>query len=138
MKLIGIVILALGLLLGGRALTMDVGVDVPARDFGYGVATPAMRVANVDLITQRQNYLIFSGILAVVGAILTGFASMQPAARRKTAEPSGPKLDDQMDPPAPNFPASPNSVSICPKCRSMGSGDLTSCARCGAEFSPAA
>ena len=53
MKLFGIIVLVAGLLLGAHALTMDVGVDVPARDFGYGIATPAMRVANVDLMTQR-------------------------------------------------------------------------------------
>jgi hypothetical protein len=135
-KLIGIVILTLGLLLGGYALTMDVGVDVPARDFGYGVATPAMRVANVDLITQRQNYLIFSGILAVVGAILTGFASMRPSTRETPRSP--------VDAPANQVigqssapPRTPDAVSICPKCRSMGTGDLTSCTRCGAQLDPA-
>lgn len=80
MKFFGILILLAGLALGIFALNMKVSVDVESRDFGYGIRTPAMSVANVNLMEQRQNLLIFSGVLAVVGAILTGFASMRPAA----------------------------------------------------------
>lgn len=139
MKLFGIIVLVAGLLLGAHALTMDVGVDVPARDFGYGIATPAMRVANVDLMTQRQNYLIFSGILAVVGAILTGFASMRPNAHSNPPEPAESPTVSETSNSAPAPIATPGSVSICPKCRSMGSGDATHCGRCGATLNePAA
>lgn len=77
MKLIGIIVLGLGLIFGAHALTMDVGVDVPARDFGYGISTPAMKVANLSLMNERQNYLIFGGVLSVVGAVLTAFGSMR-------------------------------------------------------------
>lgn len=80
MKFFGILILLAGLALSVFALNMKVNVDVESRDFGYGVRTPAMSVANVNLMEQRQNLLIFAGVLSVVGAILTGFASMQPAA----------------------------------------------------------
>lgn len=143
MKLIGIVILVAGLLLGVRALTMDVGVDMPAQDFGYGVSTPAMKVANIDLMTQRQNYIIFSGILAVVGAILTGFASMHPAAPSEPdigdfapANPGSktPLLDEAL---AYQAAKESGSITICPKCRSMGPGDLASCGRCGADITGA-
>ena len=79
MKTFGVVLLAGGLLLGGFALNMDVSVQVPARDFGYGIRTPAMAVANVDRMAQRQNFLIFGGVLAVAGAILIGFSSSRPA-----------------------------------------------------------
>jgi hypothetical protein len=135
MKNVGVVILIAGLALGGYALTMDVSVDVPARDFGYGVSTPAMQVANIDRMAQRQNLLIFSGILSVVGAILFGFGSVQS------------KRDDSLQPANPPSPASPeedekrvkeliaappSSFSICSKCRHMGSGDDTACQRCGA------
>lgn len=134
MKLIGILILVAGLLLGARALTMDVGVDVPARDFGYGVSTPAVKVANLDLMTQRQNLLIFSGILSVVGAILTGFASMRPAIPALTDAPSG-FLDFLDEKPAEKLVdepvTTPTAVSICPKCRSMGAVE---CGRCGAAL----
>jgi len=67
------------LALGIYALNMNVSVEVESKDFGYGIRTPAMSVANVNLMEQRQNLLIFSGVLAVVGAILTGFASMRPS-----------------------------------------------------------
>lgn len=80
MKFFGILILLAGLALSVFALNMKVNVDVESRDFGYGVRTPAMSVANMDLMEQRQNLLIFAGVLSVVGAILTGFASMQPGA----------------------------------------------------------
>jgi len=79
MKFFGILILLAGLALSVFALNMKVNVDVESRDFGYGVRTPAMSVANVNLMEQRQNLLIFAGVLSVVGAILTGFASMRPA-----------------------------------------------------------
>lgn len=80
MKFFGILILVVGLALSVFALNMSVNVDVASRDLGYGVRIPAMSVANVNLMEQRQNLLIFSGVLAVVGTILTGFASMRPAA----------------------------------------------------------
>jgi hypothetical protein len=80
MKFFGILILVIGLALSVFALNMKVNVEVESRDLGYGVRIPAMSVANVNLMEQRQNLLIFSGVLAVVGAILTGFASMRPAA----------------------------------------------------------
>lgn len=138
MKLVGILILVAGLLLGARALTMDVGVDVPSQNFGYGISTPAMKVANLDLMTQRQNYLIFSGILSVVGAILTGFASMRPAGPASPEDPSvahttsaTPLLDEAL---AYQAAKEADSVTICPKCRSMGDGDLPKCRRCGTDL----
>jgi hypothetical protein len=113
---------------------MDVGVDVPARDFGYGVSTPAMRVANVDLMTQRQNYLIFSGILAVVGAILTGFGAMQPRSPKLESQPRPAASTNASRPAVASAASAPTSVSICPNCRSMGSGDLANCGRCGTSI----
>ena len=80
MRLLGIIVLGFGLILGAHALTMDVGIEVPARHFGYGVSTPAMKVANLDRMSQRQNYLIVAGILAVVGVVITGLSSTRPGA----------------------------------------------------------
>jgi hypothetical protein len=130
MKAIGIIILAIGLALGAYALTMNVGVDVPKRDFEFGVSTPAMRVANIDRITQRQNYMIFSGILSIVGAILLGFASMAPKANQKASATEGSPLP-QLESAAP---ASQTSVSICPNCRHMGSGQDAVCERCASPL----
>jgi len=133
-KAIGIIILVAGLLLGAFALNMDVSVHVPAQDLGYGLRTPAADIANVDKMAQRQNFLIFSGVLAVVGAILTGFASMQP----KSPPPhpvvlrEGEGLLDFLNEKPHAQAAEPAAVSICPKCRSMGGADDAECGRCGA------
>jgi len=137
MRAVGIIILTLGLLLGGYALTMDVSVHVPAQDLGYGVRMPEASVANLDKMAQRQNFLIFSGVLAVVGAILTGFASMRPAtpASAPMATPEGSGLLDFLnEEPVARSPATSAAVSICPKCRSMGGPDDAECQRCGASL----
>jgi hypothetical protein len=137
MKNWGIAILVLGLALGAYSLSMDVGIDVPARDYGYGIKSPAMQVANIDKISQRQNVMIFSGILSVVGAILVGFGSMQ---QRQPARPVSRPPQAQTTPEEDaefmrDLVAAPNNFSICSKCRHMGSGKDAACARCGAEFS---
>lgn len=110
MKTLGAILLAGGLLLGGFALSMDVSVQVPARDFGYGIRTPAMAVANVDRMAQRQNFLIFGGVLAVAGAVLVGFSSSRTVASTPdtTAKESG--LLDFLEEPA-EIPASNKSES---------------------------
>jgi ribosomal protein L40E len=132
MKAIGIIILAAGLILGGFALNMDVSVHVPSQDLGYGMRIPEATVANLDKMAQRQNFLIFSGVLAVVGAILTGFASMRPAVTPSGPAPARSELLAFLDKtPAPPADAEPSAVSICPKCRSMGAGDAVECRRCG-------
>lgn len=104
MKAFGVIILAGGLLLGGFALNMDVSVQVPARDFGYGIRTPAMAVANVDRMAQRQNFLIFGGVLAVAGAILIGFSSSRPVDSTPAANAEGSGLLDFLET-APETPA---------------------------------
>lgn len=139
MKVLGIIILAFGLMLGGYALNMDVSVHVPAQDLGYGIRTPEATVANLDKMAQRQNLLIFSGVLAVVGAILTGFAWMRPVTPAPAPAPAplrkGDGLLDSLDSkPATKAPATSSAVSICPKCRSMGGGEDTECGRCGAAL----
>lgn len=143
MKFFGILILLAGLALSVFALNMKVNVDVASRDFGYGVRTPAMSVANMDLMEQRQNLLIFAGVLSVVGAILTGFASMQPVApaRAPVVLKEGEGLLDFLNEidtmPVKRTAKSltePIAVSICPKCRSMGSCDEIECGRCGAAL----
>lgn len=141
MKIVGIIILAVGLILGGYALNMDVSVHVPAQDYGYGIRTPALDVANADKMAQRQNFLIFSGVLAVVGAILTGFASMRPSNPSMTdptilnSTSNTPLLDEAL---AYQAAKEAGSISICSKCRSMEYGEATECKRCGEPFATTA
>lgn len=146
--------MVVGLALGGYSLAMDVSVDVPARDYGNGITTTAMQVANVDKMAQRQNFMIFSGILSVVGAILLGFGSLQPIFRQMPVRtPEAPRVpmspvSAPMSPepePAPMSPqdgkerratstSGPKIVSICPKCRHMGNGYDVACGRCGTQL----
>lgn len=152
MKNFGMLILVVGLALAGYSLAMDVSVDVPARNFGYGVATPAMQVANMDKMAQRQNLMVFSGILSVVGAILLGFGSMQsmsrqmpvhtPIAPRAPMSPERAPTSPERAPTPPEedmerraaLKSGPKIVSICPKCRHMGNGYDVACGRCGAQL----
>ncbi|NHZ38234.1 hypothetical protein [Massilia rubra] len=113
MKAFGILILVAGLVMAGYALNMNVSVDVPARDYGYGVSTPAMEVANIDRMAQRQNFLIFAGVLSIVGAILTGFAAIAPKSASPAALPVAsvvPAETNETVPPSPGAPVSVRSI----------------------------
>lgn len=132
MKTIGILILVAGLALAGYALNMKVSVDIPARDYGYSVSTPAIEVANIDRMAQRQNLLIFAGVLSIVGAILTGFGAMAQKPASPTTTPVETEVAAGKNETITPSPGTPVSVSICPKCRYMGSGEATHCARCEA------
>lgn len=76
MKNLGIAMLALGMALALYAMNMDVSVKVESQYLGFGLKTPEMKVANLDRISQRQNTLIMGGLLAIVGAILTGVGTL--------------------------------------------------------------
>ncbi|MDH6157405.1 hypothetical protein [Janthinobacterium sp. CG_23.4] len=130
MKITGIVILVCGLVLSVFALFMDTTVSVKKRDYGYGVTSPAMEVSNIDLIAKRQGFLIFSGMLSVVGAILVGFGSISKPSNSKEAEVE--EGETQHDLPI-SGPTS-SSVSICRNCHCMGAGDAVECHRCGEPF----
>jgi hypothetical protein len=136
MKISGIALLLIGLLLGIYSFSMEVGVDVPATDFGYGVSTPAARVANVDRMEQRRNLTIFSGALIVGGVLMLGFASLRPA--QVAQRPGGAAPDSSpADKNLASGPASPHdgpiSISICPDCRSMHTAPTATC-KCGHKF----
>ncbi|WP_019141692.1 hypothetical protein [Noviherbaspirillum massiliense] len=75
MKLIGTIILALGLGLGIYAFTMKTGLELPSKNLGFGISTPAVSIADPDLLAKRQNYLIYAGLLSVAGAVLLGFGA---------------------------------------------------------------
>jgi hypothetical protein len=131
MKTVGLIAVACGFALAVFALTMDVSVHIEAKDYGYGIQTHAMDVANIDKMAQRQNLLIFSGVLAIVGAILVGFGAARSTAQVFDALPADPLPElEQVERPV----QTPGSVTICPSCRHMGSGDASECARCGAAL----
>jgi len=63
MKSLGGLMLVIGIILGIYALNMDTTVDSPL--FGGN-----FRVNNLGLMNEKTNYLIFSGILSLVGVLL--------------------------------------------------------------------
>lgn len=127
MKATGILILLAGLALAVFSLFMDTTVAVTARDYGYGVTSPAMEVSNIDLIAKRQGFLIFSGILSIVGAILVGFASISKPASNETPLAEGDIVQHDL----PTSGSTSSSVYICRHCHHMGAGDAVECNRCG-------
>lgn len=134
MKIIGIVFLVCGLVVGAFALAMNVGVDVPPTSIAGEFKAPAMQVANVELMARKQNFLTVSSTLSIVGAILIGFATLAPATQPVTDFNVTPAAIQAASTIPELKPTQTTSVSICPKCRHMGSGDATACARCGAEL----
>jgi len=58
MRVVGAILLGLGIIIGLAAFNKDVSVDTP-----YG------RVNNMGLMDDRRNYLMAAGVCAIVGAI---------------------------------------------------------------------
>jgi hypothetical protein len=67
MRIIGIILTLLGIALCIYALTMDtsVRVDYPMGNF-FGLPE---RVNNLGLMNDKQNYLIVSGVISIIGVI---------------------------------------------------------------------
>jgi uncharacterized membrane protein len=68
MKNIGVLLIFCGVVLGLYALTMDTSVEVNY-PMGNNMGLPN-RVNNIGLLSDKQNYLIFGGILSVTGLLL--------------------------------------------------------------------
>lgn len=134
MKILGVVLLVGGLLMGVFAMTMDVAVSVPAKNYGYGISTPEMQVANVDRMEQRRNFTILSAALIVGGVLLIGFASV--ATKTNSDQQNRAMTPDQpSEEVAEKEPAAfSGGVAICPECRSMYPDTQKAC-RCGHVFS---
>lgn len=125
MRIIGFILLAIGSVLALYALTMDVTVTV-------GRGSDLIGVANIDRLSQRLNFVILAGFLAVIGALFTGFSSLHPLPE-EAAEPSE---DVAITQPRLADASSAVSVRICPYCKHMGDGNAESCARCDTQFAP--
>ena len=67
MKILGFILLIVGIILGVVALNMDTTVASSSLMGSY------RRVHNIGLMNDRQNYLIFSGIISLMGLILLLF-----------------------------------------------------------------
>jgi hypothetical protein len=90
MKETGLLMLLAGLGAGLYSLTIETSVRV-----GNDTDGTERRTNNIGLISNKQNYLEFSGTVAIVGAILYGFGSMAP----KKPEESGNNSEKKEIPP---------------------------------------
>jgi hypothetical protein len=73
MKIVGIVVVAVGAVLGLIALNQDTTVSVSHDDNGF---TRTERVRNIGLMDDRRNLLIVSGFAVIAGILLFGFGKL--------------------------------------------------------------
>ncbi|WP_432372262.1 hypothetical protein ACRPHP_16450 [Pantoea allii] len=89
MKKFGIAILIIGVIGAIASMAMDVSVATPG----------GMRVNNIGLMADRQNYLIISGFVAIAGLLLTLFGdrvslkSVEHAQGTTETDPNASRLD---------------------------------------------
>lgn len=69
MKLLGIVLLAIGVLWAVVTFNADTTVSTESRFIGE-TYVPSQKVNNIGLMDERRNHLILSALVVVVGAIL--------------------------------------------------------------------
>ena len=67
MKPFGIIILIIGIIIGIYALSMDTSVKVNYGGNSYGMPE---RVNNLGLMNKKQNLLIVSGLMSLIGIIM--------------------------------------------------------------------
>ncbi len=80
MKSIGLVLVAIGIVLGAWAFTMDTAVETPSQTIGSSRLRqyiPSVYINNIGFMEDRRNYMMGSGLFIVVGAILIGFGSLK-------------------------------------------------------------
>lgn len=125
MRVIGIILLFVGSVLALYALTMDVTVTI-------GRGSDLIGVANIDRLSQRLNFIILAGVLAVIGALFIGFSSLHTL----TEEDEEHSEEAVITQPTLTDGGGAVSVKICPYCKHMGDGNAESCARCDTQFAP--
>lgn len=86
-KTFGFLALLLGVLGIIWTLNVDVSVEVPVHYIG-GQAIGGGRVNNIGLMQERQNYMLLSGLLALVGVLLAVFGGDK-TVTRETVRASG-------------------------------------------------
>jgi hypothetical protein len=111
MKNLGIILLIIGIGLAVYALSMDtsVQVDYPMGN-DYGLPE---RVNNIGLMNDKQNYLIFGGLLTVVGIFMAVSGGKSEKANAITT------TDDNKK---------------CPQCAEMVKAEARICRFCNYQF----
>lgn len=76
MKNIGILLVIIGIVGLLWSSTIDTTVKVEDKNYGYGIKTEDMRVHNIGLMNEKQNYIILSSIILLSGVIMTSISSL--------------------------------------------------------------
>lgn len=112
MKTIGVIVLVVGVLAFLVGFNMD--TTVAAGDYGL------RRVHNIGLMNDRQNIIIFAGVLAVIGTLLFSLAG-------KNKQPS----------PIPEGNSSPSTgTRKCPFCAEFVKTEAVICRFCQKDLPP--
>lgn len=107
MKTLGILLVIAGLVWGGVALNMNIGVDTGYLPY-YGNRT----VVNIGLVERRRIHLGISALLILTGSVLFGFGSVAP--------------------PRPHDPG----TKICPYCAEPVMSSAVICKHCHGDIAP--
>lgn len=75
MKMLGVILIFVGVILGGYAYSRETSVTTQGRDFGYGISIPSVTVNNIGLMEERRIMLMTAGVLVLVGAMFTALGS---------------------------------------------------------------
>lgn len=76
MRILGIILLVVGIGWGGVALNLPTTIQTPEQNIGsdeFQISIPSFEVHNLDLANKRQTQLIMAGLAAIVGSIFIGF-----------------------------------------------------------------
>ena len=93
MRLLGFLVLGVGLIWGMVAFNMDVTVETESRAI-FGTYIPSQKINNIGKMDDRRNHLGGAGLAILVGVLLIGFGS-RPASN---SEPSTSTLGSRQCP----------------------------------------
>lgn len=81
MRVLGIILLLIGIVWLGFALNLPTSIQTPEQQKGAGefqITIPSTQVYNLDLANQRQTQLIIASVMVIVGSIFIGFGFLVP------------------------------------------------------------
>lgn len=81
MRVLGIILLLIGIVWLGFALNLPTSIQTPEQQIGAGefqITIPSAQVYNLDLANQRQTQLIIASVMVIVGSIFIGFGFLVP------------------------------------------------------------
>lgn len=96
MRVLGIILLLIGIVWLGFALNLPTSIQTPEQQIGAGefqITIPSTEVYNLDLANQRQTQLIIASVMVIVGSIFIGFGFLVPQKHSNSENTSKTPLD---------------------------------------------